>query len=141
MNFWQDPEEPCVTVNVIAGGHIFTDIPRFKSLIDSVSITKGREPGEVETLTVVGCKYFKFSRVSWNKSGERSLVKTAGGALAGTLLAGPFGAIAGGLIGAKKKDTSTAYLYLIDDNWIEHEVHIRCNMAEYQAISRIPFMV
>ena len=130
---------PRVTVKVLAGGHVLTDVEEGKSMVNRIAIMKGREPGEVEIGTLFGRKFFKFSRITWERSSERNIGKAAGGAIAGTLIAGPLGTIAGAAIGGKKKDTSTAYVYLIDENGTEHEVHIACNKDQYKQIARIPF--
>jgi hypothetical protein len=139
VGFWKELFRPRVPVKVLAGGHVLTDNEQGKSLVNRMAIMKGRESGEVEIATLFGRKFFKFSRISWERRSERSVGKAAGGAIAGTLIAGPLGTIAGAAIGAKKKDTSTAYLYLIDDNGIEHEIHITCNEEQYKQIARIPF--
>ncbi|MEH6948302.1 hypothetical protein V7068_14775 [Bacillus sp. JJ634] len=65
--------------------------------------------------------------------------KAEAGAILGTVVAGPLGTIAGAAIGGKKKDTSTAYIYLIDDDSVEHEVHVQCTKEQYTQISRIAY--
>lgn len=139
MGFLKEFFRPRVPVKVLAGGHVLTDVEEGKALVNRMAIMKGREPGEVEIATLFGRKFFKFSRITWERSSERNIGKAAGGAIAGTLIAGPLGTIAGAAMGGKKKDTSTAYVYLIDESGTEHEVHIACNEDQYKQIARIPF--
>ncbi|PJN92038.1 hypothetical protein, partial [Bacillus sp. mrc49] len=93
----------------------------------------------VEIATLFGQKHFTFSRISWEPSGSRSVGKAAGGAILGTVVAGPLGTIAGAALGAKKKDNSTAYLYLVDEEGVNHEVHIKCTQDQYRQISNIAY--
>lgn len=139
MGFWKQVFRPRVPVAVLSGGHVLTDKVEGKGLVNRISVMKGRKSGEVEIATMFGQKHFTFSRISWEPSGSRSVGKAAGGAIAGAIIAGPLGGIAGAAIGAKKKDNSTAYVYLIDEEGIEHEVHIKCTKEQYTQISRIAF--
>ncbi|HAK1261693.1 TPA: hypothetical protein H1115_001028 [Listeria monocytogenes] len=49
----------------------------------------------------------------WNQDSKRSAGKTATGAIVGGVLTGGIGAIAGGAIGAKKKDISYSVISLL----------------------------
>jgi len=139
MGFWKQLFRSRVPVKVLAGGHALTDNVEGKGLVNRMSVMKGRTSGEVEIATLFGQKYFNFARISWEPSGSRSVGKTATGAIIGTVVAGPLGTIAGAAIGAKKKDNSTAYVYLIDDEGVEHEVHVQCTKDQYMQISRIAY--
>jgi len=139
MGFWKQVFRPRVPVAVLAGGHALTDNVEGKGLVNRMSIMKGRKAGEVEIATLFGQKHFTFARISWEPSGSRSVGKAAGGAILGTVIAGPLGTIAGAALGAKKKDNSTAYVYLIDEEGVEHEVHVQCTKDQYVQISRIAY--
>lgn len=139
MGFWKQVFRARVPVSVLSGGHVLTDNDQGKGMVNKISVMKGRESGEVEIATLFGQKFFKFARISWEQHGSRSAGKAATGAILGTVVAGPLGTIAGAAIGGKKKDTSTAYLYLVDEEGVEHEVHIQCSKEQYTQISRISY--
>ncbi|PJN91397.1 hypothetical protein [Bacillus sp. mrc49] len=139
MGFWKQVFRPRVPVAVLSGGHALTDNVEGKGLVNRMSVMKGRKSGEVEIATLFGQKHFTFSRISWEPSGSRSVGKAAGGAILGTVVAGPLGTIAGAALGAKKKDNSTAYLYLVDEEGVNHEVHIKCTQDQYRQISNIAY--
>lgn len=139
MGFWKEAFRVRVPVGVLAGGHALTDNVKGKGLVNRISVMKGRESGEVEIATMFGQKFFTFSRITLEQSGSINVGKAAGGAILGTMVAGPLGTIAGAALGAKKKDTSTAFLYLTDDEGTEHEIHIQCTRQQYSQIASIAY--
>lgn len=62
---------------------------------------------------VKGKKYY-FLGIDKNISHERNVGKAAAGAIVGGALTGGVGAVVGGAIGARKKDTSTFHLDFMD---------------------------
>lgn len=139
MGFWKEAFKERIAIRVLAGGHIFTE-KQVPVPIQSVSVMKGDEKGAIISQIPFGeKKTFSFERITWERSGERSAGKAAAGAIAGTIIAGPVGTIAGAAFGGKKKDTSTAYLYLRDQNDVTHEVHIECSKQQYTKLAALPF--
>jgi len=131
---WKDFFKARIPVDVLSGGHILTDNPAAPQ-INKVAIMKGDESREVYANTLYGQKPFTFIRIEWDESHTRSGGKAAVGAIAGTMVAGPLGGIAGAAIGGKKKDTSKAFLYLQDQEGVEHAVHIKCDEKLYKQLS------
>ena len=133
---WKDFFRKRVQVSVIAGGHVLTDNEAGKGLVSKVAVMKGDRPGYVYMNTLFGQKEFKFEKITWQRDRTRSIGKTAAGALVGTVIAGGIGTVAGAAIGARRRDISTAFLYISDDSG-EHEVHIECSKQQYAEISQI----
>jgi|GEM_PF-6892925 len=123
-----------IPVEVLSGGHILTDNPAAPA-VNKAAIMKGDEPGQVYANTMYGQKPFTFNRIEWDESHARSGGKAAVGAIAGTMVAGPLGGIAGAAIGGKRKDTSKAFLYLQEQEGVEHKVHINCDEKLYKKLS------
>lgn len=138
--FFKDAMRKRVQVTVISGGHVLTDEPTLKRIVKNIVLISTDTTGDVEvSLGGKHSKTFKFGKISWEQSGERSGGKAAAGAIIGTIAAGPLGTIAGAAIGGRKKDTSSAFLYLTDDSGEEHEIHIECTKEQYEEISRLPW--
>ncbi len=104
-----------------------------------VNIASGDNPGEVLIEVGPGSrKAYTPDGLGWEESATRSGGKAAGGAIAGTLVAGPLGGIAGAAIGGRKRDNSKAYVYLIDpESNSEVTLHIRCDEAKYRQIDSL----
>lgn len=74
--------------------------------------------------------------IKWNEKNERSGGKIAGGALVGTLIAGPLGTIAGAGMGSGKSDKSTAELHLLDINENREVIlFIQCKKDDYTKLT------
>lgn len=126
-----------ITITILSGGRILTD-KQIRTTIQVANITKGKAPGEIiATVPFAGKKTFKLIAVNWEESHARSGGKAAAGAIAGTLIAGPLAGVAGAALGGKRKDTSKAYLHLIDQEGIEHQVHIQCDQRLYTQLSNL----
>jgi hypothetical protein len=104
--------------------------------VQSANILKGDSPGEIFVkVPLGGGDYrFKFTKIEWEESNTRSAGKAAAGAIIGSI-AGPVGTIAGAAIGGQKKDTSKAYMYVIDQDENEHCWHIKCDQNLYIQLS------
>jgi hypothetical protein len=104
-----------------------------------VNITSGDNPGEVWVEVGPGVKHVYIpDGIEWEESATRSAGKAAGGAIVGTMVAGPLGTIAGAAVGGRKRDNSKAYVYLIDPETREEvTLHIRCNAEKYRQISSL----
>ncbi len=81
-------------------------------------------------------KKYYLTNVEWNFQEGRSGGKIAGGALVGTLVAGPLGTIAGAGMGSGKKDQSVAQvtLYNIEEKR-EFTIAVKCTVDEYSSLS------
>jgi len=104
-----------------------------------VNFAKSDSPGDVYIeITPKHRRLYRLDKISWTPSGQRSAGKAAAGAIAGTIVAGPLGTIAGAAIGGKRKDTSKAYVTLTDvETGEEVELHIVCDQAKYTQIDRL----
>lgn len=104
-----------------------------------VNICSGDNPGEVWVEVAPHVKrVYVPDGIEWEESAKRSGGKAAGGAIVGTLAAGPLGGIAGAAVGGRRRDNSKAYVYLIDpETGEEVTLHIRCDQAKYQLIDRL----
>lgn len=78
-------------------------------------------------------KKLQLERIeSWEAKEERSVGKSAVGAIGGGLLAGPLGLLAGAALGARKKEASTATL--VFEGGVEFVVRIPGK--DYQELER-----
>lgn len=98
----------------------------------NVSLYRTRTPGLVKfqagfSLTVKK----QLKNIEWEHKEGRSAGKAAVGGVAGGLLAGPLGLIAGAAIGGKKNETSTAILTLEGGQ----QLMVRMKAKEYEALS------
>ncbi|WP_370221977.1 hypothetical protein [Cytobacillus sp.] len=127
---WKDIFKVRIPITVLAGGQILTD-KKLAVPIQSVNFSQGKNPGEiVANVPFAGEKVFNFTNIEWEESHSRSAGKAAAGAIIGSV-AGPVGTIAGAALGGKKKDTSKAFMYLVDQEGQEHRVHIKCDEKTY----------
>ncbi|CAH0161098.1 hypothetical protein SRABI96_00953 [Peribacillus sp. Bi96] len=139
MRFWKQVFRPQVSVGVLAGGHVLTDHVEGKKLVNKMSIMKGREPGQVKVTTAFGQKHFTLSRIEWEQSQNRNGAKTKSNTILSTALVGSVGAITDVAVRAMKKDTSNAYIYLIDEDGEENETLIQCTKDQFKQVSRIAY--
>jgi hypothetical protein len=119
-----------IAINILSGGHVLTD-KHIPTPIQIANITKGNKRGEIiAEIPFAGKKAFTLKGIEWEESHTRSGGKAAAGAIIGSIV-GPVGTVAGAAIGGKKKDTSKAYLILVDQEGNEHQVHIHCDQNLY----------
>ncbi|WP_153013425.1 hypothetical protein [Heyndrickxia coagulans] len=104
-----------------------------------VNVASGDKPGEVLIEVGPGMKRaYVPDGIEWEESAKRSGGKAAGGAIVGTVVAGPLGGIAGAAVGGRRRDNSKAYVYLIDpETGEEITLHIRCDQAQYRQINNL----
>jgi len=132
---WKELFRQRVAVKILSGGHNLSKVALPTPIVNA-SIAKGDKPGEVFTYTAFGGKLaWKLAGVEWEESATRNAGKAAGGAIAGTIVAGPLGGIAGAAVGGRRKDTSKAYVYLVGEDGVEHALHIHCDQKQYVMIS------
>ncbi|WP_176586314.1 hypothetical protein [Priestia megaterium] len=132
---WKELFRSRIPIQILSGGHVLTD-KQIPVPITSASIIKGDNPGEVITeVPFADKKRWHIVNIEWEESSTRSAGKAAAGAIAGTVVAGPIGTIAGAAMGGKKKDTSKAFVYLVGEDNVEHALHIRCDQKQYTQIA------
>ncbi|SDE83955.1 hypothetical protein SAMN04487777_13216 [Priestia aryabhattai B8W22] len=132
---WKELFRSRIPIQILSGGHVLTD-KQIPVPITSASIIKGDNPGEVITeVPFADKKRWHLINIEWEESSTRSAGKAAAGAIAGTVVAGPIGTIAGAAMGGKKKDTSKAFVYLVGEDNVEHALHIRCDQKQYTQIA------
>jgi hypothetical protein len=102
-----------------------------------MTIMKWRQPGEVKVTTAFGQKHFKLSRIEWEHDESRNVVKSKNSTILSTALVGSVGAITDIAVRAMKKETSNAYIYLLDKEGKEHKTLIQCTKEQFTEISRI----
>ncbi|MGX1433878.1 putative oligomerization/nucleic acid binding protein [Cytobacillus horneckiae] len=94
---------------------------------------KKRDDGVIKiSLTLKKLGEFKIKSIEWEFSESRSGKKMAGGAIAGTLIAGPLGTIAGAGLASGKKENSTANIAVYDvENNRDAYFIVKCNGDQY----------
>lgn len=118
-----------LTLEVVAGNPI---IPTGK-----VTITTGDKPYELNfKISWTTTKKATVRSISWQEKKERNAGTTIVGAVAGAVLSGGIGAVAGAAIGARTQDTSTAVMVIADEKGREFELYLRCNGKEYETLQR-----
>ena len=125
-----------ITLKLLAGGHVLPekDLP---VPVQAATLMAGSKRGEVIiSVPFAGKKEWTLKEVSWERSHERSVGKAAAGAIVGGVLTGGVGAVVGGAIGARKKDTSEAFITIADES-VEHELHIKCDQTLYTKLSNM----
>lgn len=106
-------------IEVVGGQNLLSAKPKAAYMMSQTIA-----PGIVE----IEKKQYYYLGLDQKRSHERSAAKTGAGAVIGTVLAPGVGTIIGGAIGAKKKDTSTAILELIDKETDKlFQIEIKCN--------------
>ncbi|WP_019241531.1 MULTISPECIES: hypothetical protein [Bacillus] len=102
-----------------------------------VNICNGDNSGEVLIEVAPGNRLaYILDDIEWEEQSTRSGGKAAIGAIAGTVVAGPLGTIAGAAVGGRKRDKSKAFVYLINpENNEEVTLHIRCDETTYRQIT------
>ncbi|SDJ75906.1 hypothetical protein [Salimicrobium halophilum] len=132
----KDHMKPKVELNIIAGSEKLN--AKFPQGFDKTNMFKEKENGVVK-IFVPGNDNIRadLKDIVWEKDAERSGGKAAAGAIGGGLVLGPLGAIGGAAVGGRKKDTSSAFLYLQPHEEDEDMVlHVECDKKMYQQISK-----
>jgi hypothetical protein len=125
-----------ITLDILAGGNDLTakvlPVP-----IKNAILIQGDQRGQVIVEVPFASKTpFVLTGIEWEESATRSGGKAAIGAIAGTVIAGPLGTIAGAAIGGRKKDNSKAFVYLTNSETGEEvTVHIRCDEKTYTEVN------
>lgn len=133
MGFWKDALRRRVYLDILAGG---AGISKHGIAVKKAALVEGDERGRVFTTIARELTPWILDGVEWEESATRNVGKAAGGAIIGTVVAGPLGTIAGAAIGGRKRDNSKAFVYLINPESNEEiTLHIRCNESEYRQIS------
>jgi hypothetical protein len=124
-----------IPVYIMSGAQVIT---KGNGGVQSANILKGSKQGEiVAKVPLGGGDYtFQFTKIEWEQSHERSAGKAAAGAIIGSV-AGTAGSIAGAAIGGRKQDTSTALMYVTDQEGAEHCWHIKCDQNTYIQLSAL----
>lgn len=119
-----------VTLEIIAGNRLVSG--------KKVTISQGKEPGKLFFNVVLKLfKQFKVEGIGWQEQTTRSTGKAAVGTIAGGLLAGPIGLIAGAAIGGRKRDKSAAVIQLVDDEGGVHPLHVRATAEELDTLQKL----
>lgn len=119
---------------VVGGQNRFSKRPKKSYVMKKV--------GNDGIVKVAGNEFY-FYGFDHNQAHTRSAGKTAGGAIAGGILAGPLGAIAGGAVGARKKNTSRATLIFapVLSPADQFSVVVECDDYLHGRLSRLPVAV
>lgn len=131
----KDGVKPRINLKIIAGGELLAeDLP-----VTSAVLIKEDGRGEVSIQIPFHSRInYRLVDIEWEESVTRSAGKAALGAIAGTVVAGPLGTIAGAAVGGRKKDQSRAFIYLVkegDESEREIALHIECTKNEYTQIA------
>ncbi|RKQ29968.1 hypothetical protein [Oceanobacillus halophilus] len=110
------------------GGHPKFDRKRIK-------IRKGSEDGQIILDDILNEVEANLVEYQWGEQSKRSVGKAATGAIIGGVLTGGVGAIAGGAIGAKKKDDSVLRLG-IEEHGRTYEVLLRADQTKYNEFTK-----
>ncbi|NYE07269.1 hypothetical protein F4694_004054 [Bacillus niacini] len=127
-----------INLDILAGGNNLSE-KQLQVPIKNAVLIQGDNCGEViAQVPMLSKTPFILTGIEWEESATRSGGKAAVGAIAGTLVAGPLGTIAGAAIGGRKKDNSKAFVYLMKPETNEEvAVHIRCDEKTYTEINSL----
>lgn len=126
-----------ITLEILAGGHVLPE-KELPVAVTNAILSPGKTRGYVQISVPFGKKKeWKLTSVEWEESSARSGGKAAVGAIAGTVVAGPLAGIAGAAIGGRKKDTSKAFITIVDKDGYDHELHIKCDQQLYTKLSNM----
>lgn len=103
-----------------------------------------RKDSSAGVVKVDGKRFYYFG-FAHNAAGERNVGKAAAGAIVGGLLTGGIGALLGGALGGRKKNTSTATLVFADfdsdSGQVPFEVVVACDDYLRDQLAKIPVCV
>lgn len=126
-----------ISLEILAGGHVLPT-KELPVAVQSAVLSPGKKRGQVEiSVPFAGKKEWTLTNVEWEESHARSVGKAAAGAIIGGALTGGVGAVVGGAIGAKRKDTSKAFITIVDQDGNENELHINCDQQLYTKLSNM----
>jgi hypothetical protein len=138
MGFFKDAMRRKVTLEILSGGNELNLTGKKMSAgIRSAVLIETDQRGEVVVqIPFLSKDTWRIDGIEWEESARRSGGKAAGGAILGTVVAGPLGTIAGAAVGGRRRDNSKAFVYLINpETGEEVALHIRCNEKQYKEIS------
>jgi hypothetical protein len=127
MGFWSKMFETVGAEYV----HIIAGSPSVNGA--AMYVKKGSRPNTLRLRTVWNFVEYEVLELEWQENHTRSAASTAVGAIAGGLLAGPVGLLAGAAIGARKKSNSMAILTIIDQGK-EQNIYIRCTDIQLRSL-------
>ena len=140
MGFFKDAFKRRINLDILSGGNDINlsgkEMPT--GIRNAVMIDSGERGKVVIQIPFLSKDTWKLDGIEWEESATRSAGKAAGGAILGTMVAGPLGTIAGAAIGGRKRDRSKAFVYLINPETNEEvALHIRCDEKSYREISSL----
>lgn len=138
MGFWKDAMKRRVSLDILAGGNdLNLTGKQMPAGIRSAVLIESDQRGEVVVqIPFLSKDTWRIDGIEWEESARRSGGKAAGGAIIGTVVAGPLGTIAGAAVGGRRRDNSKAFVYLINPETDEEiALHIRCTEKQYKEIS------
>lgn len=140
MGFFKDAFKRKINLDILSGGNDINlsgkEMP--VGIRNAVMIDSGERGKVVIQIPFLTKNTWTLDGIEWEESATRSAGKAAGGAILGTMVAGPLGTIAGAAIGGRKRDRSKAFVYLINPETNEEvTLHIRCDEKSYREISSL----
>ncbi|MBC1887982.1 hypothetical protein HCA63_06410 [Listeria booriae] len=122
----------------------------FNNKVAQIEMISGKEQISVKTASTImkeltpgvvtfgsSQQQFVYQGFSWNQDSSRSVGKAATGAVVGGILTGGIGAIAGGALGGRKKDTSYATISLLRiPDAMPVQLVIKCNSKKASELGR-----
>ncbi|MDR7001539.1 hypothetical protein [Neobacillus niacini] len=140
MGFFKDAFKQRIELDILSGGNDLNltgkQIPG--GIRKAVMIAEDQRGIVTINIPFLSKDQWKLDGIEWEEGATRSAGKAAGGAIVGTVVAGPLGTIAGAAIGGRKRDNSKAFVYLINpETGEEVTLHIRCNEKSYREISAL----
>ena len=118
-----------VTLEIVAGNALVSG--------KKVTISKGKTPGRLLfNVTFKVCKEFDVVTIDWEEKGTRNAGKAAAGAIAGGLVTGGWGLLAGAALGGQKKDISTAVI-TVEEAGRQYKLTVRCSASDFETLNRI----
>ncbi|PFP30250.1 hypothetical protein COJ96_05935 [Bacillus sp. AFS073361] len=140
MGFFKDAFKRKINLDILSGGNDINlsgkEMPT--AIRNAFMIDSGERGKVVIQIPFLTKNTWMLDGIEWEESATRSAGKAAGGAIIGTMVAGPLGTIAGAAIGGRKRDRSKAFVYLINPETNEEvALHIRCDEKSYREISSL----
>lgn len=140
MGFFKDAFKRRINLDILSGGNDLnlTGKEMVVGIRTAVMVETGERGKVVIQIPFLSKDTWLLDAIEWEESATRSAGKAAGGAILGTVVAGPLGTIAGAAIGGRKRDKSKAFIYLINpETNDEVALHIRCSEGIYREISSL----
>lgn len=140
MGFWKNALKRRINLDILSGGNDLNLTGKnMPTGIRNAVMIANEERGKVEIqIPFLSKDIWLLDGIEWEESATRSAGKAAGGAIIGSMVAGPLGTIAGAAVGGRKRDNSKAFVYLINPETNEEiTLHIRCTEVQYREISAL----